>query len=336
MSRRRPMVVLKDSTLREGLDTPAVFFSLPARLRIAAALAAAGVPEVEIVAPSRVRDDLRIAEKLKAKHCGLRTSGLVYANRPECPGEVESAARLLDHVDLLMPLSPQRPPHNDGEKISVLLTMLEPWTGRDVEVGAGFPHSTQVPPERVLAIAKKAVAAGAKRITVYDTNGSADPFSVQQLISGLTAALAVPVFFHAHNDFGLATANAFAAVCAGAAGLDVTANGLGDRAGNASLEQIALLLQARGWSTGMDLGALKGLSRLVERLSGVPVSKLAPVVGEYVFAHKSPSHLYVPTEFEAFHPELIGTRRRIDRGASARPASRGARRGRATHATRER
>ena len=335
MSGRAP-VVLRDSTLREGLDTPTVFFSLPARLRIAAALAAAGVPEVEIVAPSRVRDDLRVAEKVAAKGLRLRTSGLVYANRPECPGEVESASQLLDHVDLLMPLSPERQPHGRREKIAVLRTMLEPWARRDVEVGAGFPHALQVPADFVLAIAKQAVMAGAQRITIYDTNGSGDPFTVQQLVGGLVAELRVPVFFHAHNDLGLATANAFAAVHAGAAGLDVTANGLGDRAGNTSLEQIALVLQSRGWMTGVDLGALKGLSRLVEKLSRVGVSKLAPVVGEYVFAHKSPSHLYVPTEFEAFAPELIGARRRIDRGAAAQRTGRRPPQRRAARAQRKR
>jgi len=322
MNNGQGAVILRDSTLREGLDTPAVSFSLAARRRIVAALAAAGVAEAEIVAPSRVGADLHLAEQLVAAHRGLRTSGLVYGNRPECPAEIESATRVLDHVDVLMPLSTQRAPHAVGEKIALLVERLTPWAGRRVDIGAGFPHATQAPPDLVLEIAQRAVAAGARRITVYDTNGSADPFSVQHLVSALVAKLAVPVFFHAHNDFGLATANAFAAVRAGATGLDVTANGLGDRAGNASLEQITLLLQARGWSTGVDVAALPRLSRLVERLSGVPLSKLAPVVGEYVFAHKSPSHLYVPTEFEAFAPELIGRRRRIEGGTRSAPAGR--------------
>ncbi len=312
----RPTVTLRDSTLREGLDTPAVVFTLAARLRIAAALADAGVPEIEIVAPSRVRDDLRSAAKLTAKRLGLRTSGLVYANRPECAAEAESATRVLDHVDLLMPLSRERQPHTAREKVAMLVANLAPWARRDASVGAGFPHATQVPVELVLTIAKQAARAGARRITVYDTNGSADPFSVGQLVGALCAEVSVPVFFHAHNDFGLATANAFAAVRAGATGLDVTANGLGDRAGNASLEQIAVLLLTRGWPTGVECRALKGLSRLVERLSRVRVSKLAPVVGAFVFAHKSPTHLPVPAEFEAFAPELVGARRSFERLAT--------------------
>jgi isopropylmalate/homocitrate/citramalate synthase len=95
--------------------------------------------------------------------------------------------------------------------------------------------------------------------------------------------------------------------------LDVTVNGLGDRAGNASLEQLATLLRVRGFATGIRLAELPKLSRLVARLSGVVVSPLAPVVGEYAFAHRSPSHLPVPEEFEAFDPELLGARRRLER-----------------------
>ena len=90
----------------------------------------------------------------------------------------------------------------------------------------------------------------------------------------------------------------------------MTVNGLGDRAGNASLEQVAVLLRLRGRRTGIDPAALTELSRLVETLSGVPLSRLAPVVGEHAFDHKSPSHLSAPTEFEAFDPGLIGGRRR--------------------------
>jgi isopropylmalate/homocitrate/citramalate synthase len=91
----------------------------------------------------------------------------------------------------------------------------------------------------------------------------------------------------------------------------VTLNGLGDRAGNASLEQLAMLLRIRGIETGIDVSRLKHASRIAEQVSGVPVSKLAPVVGDSIFDHKSPSHLPIPAEFEAFDPEWVGSERRI-------------------------
>jgi len=103
----------------------------------------------------------------------------------------------------------------------------------------------------------------------------------------------------------MATANSLAAVLAGADGLDVTVNGLGDRAGNASLEQVLLNLSRRGIETGISTAGIKGLSQLVERLSGIPVPELAPVVGEFVFTHKSPGHQGITRLFEAFDPELL-------------------------------
>ena len=230
----------------------------------------------------------------------------------------------VDRFDLLMPLSPRRPPADPRAKTDVLLAALAAAASDRCEVGVGFPHSTQVAPAVVRAIARAAVRAGASRVTVYDTNGSADPFAVRALLADLTRRLPVPVFFHGHNDLGLATANSLAAVLAGARGLDVTVNGLGDRAGNASLEQVVMALQLRGYATGVDPAHLREASALVEDLSGVAVSKLAPVVGEFVFAHRSPGHLPVPAEFEAFAPETVGASRRLDR--SRRAAARTTRR----------
>jgi homocitrate synthase NifV len=165
----------------------------------------------------------------------------------------------------------------------------------------------------LLEISQCAAREGAKRVTIYDTNGSADPFSVHALVERLRSEIDVAIFFHGHNDLGLATANALAAVRAGADGLDVTVNGLGDRAGNASLEQVALALHLGGFPTGVNLRSLKKMSEIVEKESGVPVSKLAPVVGEFILHHKSPSHLKDPDLFEAFDPQILAMERKIDR-----------------------
>ena len=177
----------------------------------------------------------------------------------------------------------------------------------------GFPHSSQTEGDFVVDIAGQATAAGASRITFYDTNGSAEPFGVRQIVGRLAGELDTTVIFHGHNDLGLATANSLAAVLAGATVIDATINGLGDRAGNASLEQLAVLLVREGFETGIDLSRLRPVSRLVAAKSGVPVSGLAPVVGDFAFDHRSPSHLAEPAEFEAFTPELVGADRRLQK-----------------------
>jgi homocitrate synthase NifV len=314
MSRPSRIVAIRDVTLREGLDTPGVSLSSEQRLRIARALAAAGVSEIEVAAPASLLEDLALARTIREAGLPLATSGLVYANRSGWQGECEEAMRSLDRFDLLMPLSNLREPRGFEAKLGRLEQALSFCAERGARVGAGFPHSTQVPADAVAEIGAVAARAGASRITAYDTNGSADPFAARDLVLRVKRDVGLPLFFHGHNDLGLATANALAAVGAGADGLDVTVNGLGDRAGNASLEQAVVGLYLRGFSVPVAPGALLGLSRLVEEESGVPVSWLAPVAGRFVFQHKSPSHLEHPELFEAYDPALLGAaRERMER-----------------------
>jgi len=181
--------------------------------------------------------------------------------------------------------------------------------GKLPEVGVGFPNSTQTEIDFLLEISEKSVKSGAKRVTIYDTNGKSNPFEIYQLTKQLKNNLDIPLFFHGHNDLGLATANSISAVYAGADGLDLTVNGLGDRAGNASLEQVALGLHLKGFNTGIILKDLKLLSETLAEMSNISLSKLAPVVGDFVFYHKSPGHLEAPELFEAFDPGLLGEKR---------------------------
>jgi homocitrate synthase NifV len=307
---KRP-VLLRDSTLREAMDTPGVWFDAGARRRVAELLQQIGVQEVEVVAPARLADDLEAIRPLRDAGVELRLTGLIYTTSPDFDDEVERAAELLDRLDLLVPLSTRRPPASRPEKVSLMLASLERALQAFPAVGVGFPHASQTEEDFVIDIAKQADGAGAEWIIFYDTNGSAQPFGVHQIIKRLVSELEAGLIFHGHDDLGLATANSLAAVLSGAVGLDVTINGLGDRAGNASLEQLAVLLEREGFDTGIDLSQLRFASELVAEESGIPVSGLAPVVGDFAFEHKSPSHLAEPSEFEAFEPELVGGERRL-------------------------
>jgi homocitrate synthase NifV len=305
--------IIRDSTLREGEDVVGVNFPLEKKLKIAQLLDKAQVPEIEVVAPGKVFEDLEFVKRLKEKQLQIRTSGLVYAYNPRCQEEIEEMSRYLSRFDLLMPVSPKRKPYDRNGKIKHLLKALAFSLQYLPDVGVGFPHSTQTEISFLLEIGLESVKKGAKRVTLYDTNGIFDPFTVYDLIKQLKKGLRVPLFFHGHNDLGLATANSLAAVYAGADGLDVTVNGLGDRAGNASLEQVVLNLYVKGFDTGIVLRDLKKLSKTIEEESSIKVFKLAPVVGEKIFIHKSPSHLENPELFEAFDPELVGSKRKLSR-----------------------
>jgi len=313
---RTPGVRLKDVTLREGLDTPGVDFSPAARARILRALDRAGIEEAEIVAPARVAKDLARARSLPRGRICL--SGLVYATTAGVEDDIARCAEVLDRVDVLMPLSSRRPPAARAAKIRQLTSALRRAAGAGIELGAGFPHAFTADDRLLHEIGRAAADAGARRITLYDTSGAAEPFALRDRVAAVVDAIGLPIFFHGHDDLGLATANAWAAVCAGASGLDVTVNGLGDRAGNVSLEQAAMLLRAHGTPAAVRLETLRPLARLVARESDIPVSPLAPVVGAYAFAHRSPSHLPRPREFEAFDPALIGATRRVVRAPARR------------------
>jgi homocitrate synthase NifV len=301
MNRQRK-IILKDATLREGLDTPNVAFSPAQRQKVVRLLEKARVPEAELVAPSRVLSDLEGARILKDQGLDILLSGLIYAYSANREHEIDAAARILDRFDLLMPVSTSRPPCDLQEKSRLLKGCVSRAAESRADFGVGFPHSFQTDPAFIMELAEASIQRGARRVTLYDTNGATDPCEVQQFVKTIKQLVNVPIFFHGHNDLGMATANSLAAVQAGADGLDVTVNGLGDRAGNAALEQIVAVLLLKDYFTGVALEEIKELCATVARESGVGIPKLAPVVGEYVCWHRSPSHLQNPTLFEALDP----------------------------------
>lgn len=304
-------ITLKDSTLREGLDVPKVNLSPTQKMRITQLLIQVKIPEIEVVSPGKIFEDLKFVKSLKEENVSIKISGLIYAHSPNYQEEIKQASQYLNRLDLLMPVSLKRKPYDHKTKIYQLLEVLTFSLNHLAEIGVGFPHSTQTELNFLLEIATESVRYGAKRITLYDTNGSSDPFEIYHLVRYLKQHIDIPLFFHGHNDLGLATANSLAAIYAGAEGLDVTTNGLGDRAGNASLEQVAINLHLKGFMTGIILNDLKSLSKCVEEESGLHIFKLTPVVGDYVFVHKSPAHLECPELFEAYDPKWVGFEREL-------------------------
>ena len=153
-------------------------FSFDQRLKIARLLDKANVPEIEVVAPGKVLKDLEFAEMLKEEGLQVRTSGLIYGHKPDYHAEIEAVKGCLDRFDILMPLASKRRPYDNSSKKSLLVDRLLYALRHHSDVGVGFPHSTQTTIEFLVEIGKESVKGGARRITIYDTNGSADPFEV--------------------------------------------------------------------------------------------------------------------------------------------------------------
>lgn len=259
-------IVLRDSTLTGGLATGGFDLSVARRVEILSALDRIGVREAEIVAPQRVAEDLRVAAVVAGK-LRLRTAGLIDASSAKATGDIEAALDVLDRIDLLMPLSERDRPAGDARKISKLLDLVDRARTVGDRVGVGFPEATRASPLFLLEVAGLAGRAGVDRITLYDSNGGAEPFTLHQTLAELITEIEVPVFFQAGNDLGLALANAWAAVLAGVDGLIVQSGGLGVNAGGACLEQVVALLDRQDVETGVDRAGTEDLARLVARLA---------------------------------------------------------------------
>jgi isopropylmalate/homocitrate/citramalate synthase len=175
--------------------------------------------------------------------------------------------------------------------------------------------STRAEPDFYRQVYETAVEAGAKEVAVVDTLGIASPEAVAELVGSTREYVDVPVHFHGHNDFGVATASAVAAVRAGATWIHGTINGMGERAGNADLGEIALALRALyGVETGLRFDRIREASARIQQLSGYGLAPWKPLTGETLFRRESgavASQFHDPPSIEPYSSELVGAERVI-------------------------
>ncbi|HSH13793.1 MAG TPA: hypothetical protein VLA15_08585, partial [Desulfurivibrionaceae bacterium] len=180
-------------------------------------------------------------------------------------------------------------------------------------ISLGLEDATRAAPGFLLEIVNSA-AAGVDRVRLADTVGVATPAELAWLVSAVKSRVAVEVGVHCHNDFGMATANSLAALEAGADWADVTVLGLGERAGNARLEEVAGFLTLRR-NRNYRVSQLRELGELVSRLVGQPITPHHPVLGEKIFYCESGLHLQGlhadPSTYEPYQPEQVGAERRL-------------------------
>ncbi|OGG94505.1 MAG: hypothetical protein A2508_08350 [Candidatus Lambdaproteobacteria bacterium RIFOXYD12_FULL_49_8] len=307
--------MIVDTTLRDGEQTPGVNFSTKEKLAIAIQLDQAGVACIEAGTPAMGR-----AEKQAIKEIielGLN-SQIVPWNR--------ALERDVDHsleigaqwVHISLPVSSNLMFKKMGYQPNQILAQLERVGRYVVAAGAklsvGAEDATRAEAEFLLDYGLLAQEIGAKRLRLCDTVGIMDPFSLKARLGDLIKKLQVPVEIHAHNDLGMATANALAAFDAGAKWIDTTVLGLGERAGNTPLEEIVLALKiTRGVDVGVKLAKLAKLAALVSQAAGRPIPEGKSILGPKVFCHESGIHvdgvLKDPTNYEPFSPELVGASR---------------------------
>jgi len=311
----RAPVGLYDTTLRDGEQTIGVVLTPEEKLEIAQALDAAGVDRIEAGFPRVSADDFRAVELIVA--AGLRAE--VWGFSRAVQADVDAL------VELGIGASVIESPISDGklEALGVSReTMLER-IGKAVSFAAGHGihvaffgvDSSRASLDFFDRAYAAAVEAGAAEVVVVDTLGIATPEAAALLVSRALDRLDVPVHWHGHDDFGLGTAAAIAAVQAGATWVQGTINGMGERAGNADLLEVALALEALyGIPTRLDLARAREVSRLVAERAGTPLPPWKAVTGEALFTRESgavAAQFHDPPAIEPYASELVGAERRI-------------------------
>ncbi|OIN98214.1 MAG: hypothetical protein AUJ49_13655 [Desulfovibrionaceae bacterium CG1_02_65_16] len=330
--------MLIDSTLREGAQAYGVYFGEGAKRRMAELLSAAGVDELECgwMGQPGLEEFLAWAAGALPALAPGGTDAQGPALSVWCPcreADAKAAAKLaqgglISRLNIGAPSSALHREKRLGLGLPEMLARIGSVVGAARSDGAtyisvGLEDISRADPDEALALARAAVAAGAARVRLSDTVGLLTPLSTAALVRRFVAELPVPVALHAHNDMGMAAANAVTALQCGASFVDVSALGLGERAGIAPLEQVAAWLARQNGSQGRryDLSHLRALCLLAAQAAKTTVSRHRPVVGEDIFAAESGIHVHGllrdPALFEPFAPETVGATRRMAVGAKS-------------------
>lgn len=311
-------IIIDDTTLRDGEQTAGVVFSRREKLAIARLLDLIGVQEIECGIPAMGEDEQNSIRALVEMELSAR---LITWNRALIPEIQASIDCGIQAVDISLSVSDQMIAKKLKKDRNAVKEQLKLALGfakqHDLYVSVGGEDASRADLGFLVELLQITRELGGDRFRFCDTLGIMDPFSMYDKVAWLRAAVPeVQIEVHTHNDLGMATANAIAGIRAGARFVNTTVNGLGERAGNAALEEVVMgLKHACGIETGIDTHRFRELSLMVAKASRRELPSWKAVVGERVFAHESGLHadgvLKDPHNYEGFDPAEVGLVRQI-------------------------
>ena len=318
-----PRITIFDTTLRDGEQSPGCSMTPPQKLVMARALAELGVDVIETGFPASSQSDREAMALI-----GREVRGPVLAVLSRClPGDIETSVKALEaaakpRLHVFLSTSPLHREHKLRmsreqvlESVHKHVTLARGYID-DVEFSAEDATRTEL--DFLTEVTQVAIAAGARTINLPDTVGFTTPEEIramfQHVIANAAGADKVVFSTHCHNDLGLAVANSLAAIEGGARQVEGSINGIGERAGNCALEEIAMVLKVRNafynFDTGFDTQRIVPTSQLLQRLVGMPVQRNKAIVGANAFAHESGIHqhgmLRNRNTYEIMRPQDVG------------------------------
>ncbi len=316
-------LIVFDTTLRDGEQSPGAALNVNEKVEIAHALEEMGVDVIEAGFPISSPGDFRAVQRISREIRNCVVCGLTRANRKDIDAAAEAlseAARPRIHTGLgvsdvhiryKLRTTPEEAMQRGVEAVKYAKRFVE-------DVQYYTEDAGRADPEYLYRVLEAVIAAGATVLNIPDTTGYTSPGEFGALIRGIFAHVRnidrATVSVHCHNDLGMATANTLVAVSQGARQVEVTMNGIGERAGNTSLEEVVMAAKTRrdlfGVETGIETRRIYPVSRLVSQLTGIPVQPNKAIVGANAFAHSSGIHqdgvLKERTTYEIINPRDVG------------------------------
>ena len=312
-----PAVRIDDTTLRDGEQTAGVVFSNHEKIRIAKLLDEVGVHQIEVGIPAMGGDEKATIGEIVG--LGLDASILAW-NRAVIEDVKHSLDCGVDAVAISMSASDIHIEHKLAKSRQWVLDQIRECVAfakdHNLYVSVNAEDASRADLEFLLRFGQAAKEEGADRLRFCDTLGILDPFDTFNVITFLKKEGGLDIEMHTHDDFGMATANALAGIKAGATYVNTTVNGLGERAGNAALEEVVMALKYLGKvDLGLHTSRFRELSEYVAAASARTIPAWKSIVGTNVFAHESGIHadgvIKNPLNYEAFAPEDVGLERQI-------------------------